>query len=407
MKLHLIRHPQSLGNVLGINDCLEGDLTDNGVWQLELSASRLAGEQFDTIYTSPALRCMRLAEAIGRTAGQTPIVDYELRERDYGSLVGRAGGELLKLGIDDRPTRGESVRDVYRRATRTLRRLQGQQVLVVSHGLFLKMLVCAVIGMDMRTALQSLKFSNCAVSLLDTSTKIVEYLNDRTHLKYCARRIHVFGGWASGKTSVAASLGNRLGLPVFHLDDVKYTDGFARSRPVARRLSLLEEITARPEWITEGAWTDYANIAFSRADLLLYLRGGYVRSLVLAAKRECCRRRPEGVSFVQLLVALTGYHFGAGKVSRQAHDAYRDRFNHKTVCMGASPTSAIVREVLTWCSAAALRAGRCGLQREGRTSVAMDSMRVEGQPVDGGDAACCGARSESECAGHAVAGGSR
>jgi broad specificity phosphatase PhoE len=325
-----------------------------GVWQVHRTAARLAAEHFERVYTSPALRCLRLATAIGSATGAPVTVDRDLRERDYGSLTGERGCELLRLGINGRPEGGESVEDVYRRASCVLDRLRGDNVLIVSHGLFLKMLVCRAVGMTMRSAVRSLKFSNCAISLLDTSAGIVEYLNDRAHLERTASRIHVFGGWAAGKTSVARNLGERLGLPVFHLDNIKYADGFRRVRPVSQRLAMLDEITSGTEWITEGAWTDYAAAAFERADVIFYVESGYLRSLMLAAKREFCRKRPEGVSFLKLVAALTAYRVGSGKVSRKAHEHYFCQNSHKALRMGAASTSAIVQLALAFCRSPAV-----------------------------------------------------
>ncbi len=346
MKYFLIRHPQTVANVAGITDALNGELSNTGKWQVARTVSLLGNETFDRVYTSPALRCRLLANAIGADHGREVIVNHDLRERDYGDLEGMPSPRLFDLGLDKRPNGGESVEDVYRRAGSVIDQLDGDRAVIVSHGLLLKLFVCQVLHMEIDLAVKCFKFSNCSVSLLDGDAERFEYQNLRMHLGRKVQRIHIFGGWACGKTTLAGKLGKRFNIPVYHLDRLKYPDGFKLENPVAARIERLEAITSMSKWITEGAWTDYADSAFKKADILIHCDRSYSSSILLALKREWTRERPEGVSLGRLLAAITAYNYGSGIVSRKTHYRYHDLYRHKTICAGDWIEAASVPEDL-------------------------------------------------------------
>lgn len=65
------------------------------------------------------------------------------------------------------------------------------------------------------------------------------------------QRISVLGGPGSGKTTLARALGQRLGLPVVHLDMLFWRPGWVESDrdELAARVAA---ITARKAWVIEG-----------------------------------------------------------------------------------------------------------------------------------------------------------
>src|SRR3989344_106281 len=88
MKVYLIRHGESIGNVLGINQGQKNDfsLTQKGVDQSKRIAEKLATEPIDAVYSSDLKRAMETAEIMSKLHGLQPIPDKRLRERDFGDL---------------------------------------------------------------------------------------------------------------------------------------------------------------------------------------------------------------------------------------------------------------------------------------------------------------------------------
>lgn len=318
--IYLIRHPQSLANVQGINGPLDGEITERGKWQINKTVKRMANENVERIISSPALRCLYLAQEIANQHKLDLEVSNDFRERDYGILTGKSGDEIFAFGFKDKPEGGESTIDVFRRAGEAYNDLDlDKNTLIVSHGLFLKMFTAHMINMNMAYAAKTLKFSNCGISQF--MPNLVEYMNDRTHLGKEIKKIHIFGGWASGKTTLADKMGIRWDFPVYHLDELKYGDGF-KERSVKERIALLEDITSQDCWITEGAWTSYAVSSFEKADFLIYQDIPKEIALARAEKREKSREKILELSHEQLIGEIIKYYDVSQGVSKNTHDNY-------------------------------------------------------------------------------------
>ncbi len=84
-----------------------------------------------------------------------------------------------------------------------------------------------------------------------------------------ASRIHIFGGPASGKTTLARKLAGELGLPHVELDALFWAGGTAgygvRRDPVERDRRLSGAVKAE-SWIMEGVYWSWCQPSFERAD---------------------------------------------------------------------------------------------------------------------------------------------
>lgn len=84
-------------------------------------------------------------------------------------------------------------------------------------------------------------------------------------------KIAVIGYSGAGKSTLAAALGERLNLPVLHLDSIHFLPGWAQ-RDKTECLSLLEQTMAGNNWIIDG---NYHNLLWERrmaeADHIVYL----------------------------------------------------------------------------------------------------------------------------------------
>jgi probable phosphoglycerate mutase len=147
-RLIMIRHGESVAN-LERRFTLSTDepLTAAGVEQARARGLALRGRCAPTaLYSSPFLRALQTAQAIGEVLELAPIVVEDLREQDFGIYRGRPYtdfyGHWMAAGGADRwdlrPEDGEMLRDVARRAGAALdeiaRRHLGGEVVVVSHG---------------------------------------------------------------------------------------------------------------------------------------------------------------------------------------------------------------------------------------------------------------------------------
>ena len=176
--LFLIRHGETEENRLRIlQGHLPGTLTPEGIRQARERAEDLVNAEapFDLLLCSDLLRARRTADLIGErlhlSVRPTPL----LRERDWGSITGRRIEEVIRTanvapGV-------ESVEAMFSRAHILLDVIRNdypdaQRVLLVSHGLFLRVLQAAVIGTEMK-AIPPMK--NLEVRIMEISAPLSDF----------------------------------------------------------------------------------------------------------------------------------------------------------------------------------------------------------------------------------------
>jgi adenylate kinase family enzyme len=85
------------------------------------------------------------------------------------------------------------------------------------------------------------------------------------------RRIIVVGSQGSGKTSLALKLGQKLALPVIHLDVLYWRPGWKPSDTASFRLRVTDAI-AGDEWIVDGSFSGLAfDLTLARAEALVVI----------------------------------------------------------------------------------------------------------------------------------------
>lgn len=85
------------------------------------------------------------------------------------------------------------------------------------------------------------------------------------------RRVVILGNSGTGKSTFAQKLGERLGLPVIHLDVLYYGPAWAPGDPAAFR-KRVAQATAAEAWIVDGAFLALAgDLTLPRADLVVWL----------------------------------------------------------------------------------------------------------------------------------------
>ena len=86
------------------------------------------------------------------------------------------------------------------------------------------------------------------------------------------KKIHIIGIYGSGKSTLAEELSKLLKIKTYDLDEIKYKRKYDIIRPVKDRLRIVKSISKKSQWITEGAWLDYALDLYKKADLVIFLQ---------------------------------------------------------------------------------------------------------------------------------------
>jgi probable phosphoglycerate mutase len=146
----------------------------------------LAGRRFALVLSSPLQRARRTAEL----AGETPQLDADLQEWDYGDYEGRTTVDIRESRPgwslwDDGVPGGETADEVAARADRVIARVRaaGGDCLLFAHGHLLRVLGARWIG-DAPTGGQHLLLSTAAVSVLgyERETPALARWNDTSHI---------------------------------------------------------------------------------------------------------------------------------------------------------------------------------------------------------------------------------
>jgi adenylate kinase family enzyme len=106
------------------------------------------------------------------------------------------------------------------------------------------------------------------------------------------RRVSVVGNSGSGKSTVAAALSVRLGVPHHELDAVFHQPGWTEL-PTPEFRHRVAEIAATERWIIDGNYSRVRDIIWARADTVVWLdlpRPVVMRQVVRRTIRRAVRR---------------------------------------------------------------------------------------------------------------------
>lgn len=140
--LLIARHGQTEENVARIlQGQIPGHLTEEGISQARQMREQLKDTRIDLIVSSDLKRATDTAAIISEPHGGHFITEPLLRERDFGKYTGEPYINISRA-IDD--PNAETMEQVSDRAIRFLTKLarehDGETILAVSHGLFLRVL---------------------------------------------------------------------------------------------------------------------------------------------------------------------------------------------------------------------------------------------------------------------------
>lgn len=210
-RIYFIRHGETEDNASGRSQVPDAPLSDDGRKQARYVAERFSRIPIDAIISSPYLRTKETAEAIAERLGKpvrfdevfrelrrpTEIVGAHFDSPDYHRVI--AAIEKIELEPQARYSDEETLFELEARARQALGFLVQQpetDIILVTHGVFLKMMFAAMMTPDGSSAVILFRELRYFVEIQNTDISIVEYaeesrgglrwrlrvLNDRAHL---------------------------------------------------------------------------------------------------------------------------------------------------------------------------------------------------------------------------------
>ena len=85
------------------------------------------------------------------------------------------------------------------------------------------------------------------------------------------RKITIVGGPGTGKTTLARNLGQKLNLPVYHLDGIDHLENWEK-RPVEERDRIILEKVNEEKWVTDGTYIGTLEARVLKSDMIIFLR---------------------------------------------------------------------------------------------------------------------------------------
>ncbi len=84
------------------------------------------------------------------------------------------------------------------------------------------------------------------------------------------QRVLIIGPCGSGKSTLASALGERLALPIFHMDKLNWKPGWVEGGKDEIRRQLVD-IVATERWLIDGNYGGTLGERLARADTVVYL----------------------------------------------------------------------------------------------------------------------------------------
>ena len=98
------------------------------------------------------------------------------------------------------------------------------------------------------------------------------------------QRVAVIGCCGAGKSTLARNLGDRLNLPVIHLDTYYWQPGW-QATDGDRWLEIQQELIAEESWIVDGNYGSTLDLRLAAADTVIWLDFGRCLCLWRVIKR--------------------------------------------------------------------------------------------------------------------------
>ncbi len=213
IKLILIRHGESYGNVQGIFSGFQDvDLTEKGIWQAKRLAYRLKELPVDVVYCSDLKRAQRTAEIIFKDRGIDIITNSKFREINFGAWEGYTFEEVMSkyengievkswlenINVEVSIPQGESLVDLNNRVMTELNRIleelkredKDKTVGLVCHGGTIRVILSNVLNLELKYMYR--------IEQYPTALNIIDYYDNRGFISLLNDTSHLEDWWDSG-----------------------------------------------------------------------------------------------------------------------------------------------------------------------------------------------------------------
>lgn len=161
MKLYLVRHGQTIGNLqekyIGSS---EDELSSQGIMEIKKTKEFIKNICFDRVFSSERKRAIDSARIL---ADKEINCDYRLNERDFGIFENKTYDEICRnYPLEEREWSdnwigykvpgGESTEEAYRRVVEFMGLLEKENYdncLAVTHGGIIRLIYCYILGGDL------------------------------------------------------------------------------------------------------------------------------------------------------------------------------------------------------------------------------------------------------------------
>jgi len=178
LKVVLLRHGETVYNTEKRLQSTKDSLTDKGKEQIRNILGDLKEFNFSKLISSDEKRAVESAEIISKFLG----IDFEqnslIREKSSGEFSDRLVSEVdwsIVKGpfFEKKIPGGESIQDVIVRASEFFKILntfkQEEEILVISHGTFLRILFCLMLNKDIQETILDYEFPNASKIIISRS----------------------------------------------------------------------------------------------------------------------------------------------------------------------------------------------------------------------------------------------
>ena len=185
MNIFFVRHGQSTGNVEKRLQTDDEPLTENGIEQAKNLKLVLDNFDFDLVFTSNMKRCVQTSEIVFSNREIPMVYTENICEKRNGDFEGQLVSEINWTKINEQPfedrriPNGETLKEVQVRARKFLdflKYLNCDNILVVTHGTFIRMILSVVTNVDIESIISNKQISNTEIIKLeyDKTFRLIE-----------------------------------------------------------------------------------------------------------------------------------------------------------------------------------------------------------------------------------------
>lgn len=198
-KLYIVRHGETEWNKLSRTQGCGNDLSlsQSGKLQAEAIANRFKNIPIDAIYSSDLKRAYDTALEISKVISIPVNITTDFREMNFGCWEGLTTDEIKstyketfeiwkadpkEVVIPDGETLISLQNRVINKVNEIIKQHTGKNIIIVSHGISIKMLILSILCMDI-SYLSRVRISNTGLSIIEYGDEpVLTLFNDTCHL---------------------------------------------------------------------------------------------------------------------------------------------------------------------------------------------------------------------------------